>query len=272
MTRLLVAAACTLTLVSTGARPARAQPGGTGSPLPPTERVACGAYEAVPGGFTRPGRPSRVSIQRKGRILHIISDYAVEEVRCIRATGGETADLLVRTFSGGAHCCETLHVFALGDTLQPLLDYDSGNAQGVQVRDLDGDGRPELLLGDDGLSYFDDLSYAASPRPLPLVACRADDRFQDCTAKFPALLRDELRRRLSDLHPPASKEELPGVEGRALGVLALAVLLGEEEQGVAAIHEAAPSDALSAWIERARPKVREWASLRAAKLKAPDKR
>ncbi|MCK7574651.1 MAG: hypothetical protein MZV65_01210 [Chromatiales bacterium] len=50
-------------------------------------------------------------------------------------------------------------------TLEPkaprkILEYEGGNAGGFELRDLDGNGRLELLLGDDSFAYFDDLAYA----------------------------------------------------------------------------------------------------------------
>ena len=52
---------------------------------------------------------------------------------------------------------------------------------------LDGDGRRELVLGDDSFAYFEDLCYACSPAHLPLVACYTGTRFEDCTRRFPDL-------------------------------------------------------------------------------------
>ncbi|HEY3381959.1 MAG TPA: VCBS repeat-containing protein [Vicinamibacterales bacterium] len=233
----------------------------------PVRRLACGAYEAVPSAVGAEGRPSRLSIQKNGRLLVNVSDWAITALSCEDINGDSTLELLVSTHSGGAHCCATLHIWSLGLSPKPLLDYEGGNATDLEVRDLDGDGRKELLLGDDGLAYFDDLSYASSPASIPLVACFAVDRFQDCTTRFPEILRARMKIYSGRLHPPTSEDDEQEVRGAALGVLAIAVLLGEEEQSLSAVLQTTRSDVVMKWLERLRPRVRDWAAARGRKLK-----
>ncbi len=71
----------------------------------------------------------------------------------------------------------------------------------------------------------------------------------------------------SRLRLPGTDAELKDVEGAALGVLALSVLLGEEDAGVETVRRAVASDDVMRWLERARPKVRDWARTRGKKLK-----
>jgi hypothetical protein len=237
----------------------------------PVGRVACGAYEAVPGGVGQAGHPTRLSIQKDGRLLHTVSDWRITRVDCSDIDSDRTLELLVTTDSGGAHCCETLRVWSLGDELKPVLDYESGNAAGFELRDLDGDGRLELLLGDDTFAFYDDLSYAAAPRSVPLVACLENAAFRDCTTRFPEVLRASMARFATRLQAPGTGGDLKPVEGAALGVLAASVLLGEEEPAMESIRRAVASDEVMTWLERARPKVRDWAETRSKKLKGGNK-
>jgi hypothetical protein len=66
---------------------------------------------------------------------------------------------------------------------------------------------------------------------------------------------------------PHDEDSLKEAEGRALGVLALSELLGEEAQGLEAVRKAALDEKVMAWLTRALPQVREWVTARTQKLK-----
>jgi hypothetical protein len=259
--RHIVLAAAALTALVAFAVAAGAQPR-------PVARLTCGAYEAVPSGASSTGQPSRLSIQRNARLLLTVSDWSITRVECTDFNRDKAPELLVTSYSGGAHCCETLHVWSLeAKSPRKILEYAAGNAAGFDLRDLDGDGRQELLLGDDTFAYFGDLCYACSPMYVPLVACSVDRGFQDCTRKFPELVRSWLGRYLERLGPPTGPDDVPFVEGAALGVLALSSLLGEDEKGLETVRAAVKSDEVVRWLERARPQVRDWLDARGKKLK-----
>jgi hypothetical protein len=235
----------------------------------PVARVTCGDYAAVPSGVGENGHPTRLSIQKEGRLLEMVSDWWITRVECVDLENDKTLELLVASYSGGAHCCDTLRVW----TLEPkaprkILEYEAGNAGGFAVRDLDGNGRQELVLGDDSFAYFDDLSYAYSPRRIPLIACSGATGWRDCTRQFPDELRTVLADYVAHLAPIGSDDAArETVKGSALGVLALSVLLDEEEAGLATIRRTVSSDDVMKWLERARPKVRDWARTRGRKLR-----
>jgi hypothetical protein len=230
-------------------------------------RVTCGPFDAVPSGAGESGRPTRLSIQRDGRLLQTVSDWWITRVDCVDLGNDKTLELLVASDSGGAHCCETLRMWSLEPKApRKILEYEAGNAGGFELRDLDGSGRQELLLGDDSFAYFDDLSYAVAPNALPLVACLTDAGFQDCTTRFPEVLRESKARYAQRLQGFAVGADVKQAEGAALGVLALSVLLGEEEAGLDAVRRTVASDEIMQWLERACPKVREWARTRSRKL------
>lgn len=233
----------------------------------PVVRTACGEFEAVPSGADSSGRPTRIGIQRKGRLMVTVSDWAILRVDCADFNNDKTFELLVSTYSGGAHCCETLHVWALEKKPRKVLEYAAGNAGGFELKDLDGDGRQELLLGDDSFAYFGDLCYACSPSQLPMVACSTARGLEDCTRKYPDVLKSALPRYTARLAPPKSDSEVKDVEGAALGTLALWSLLGDEEAGLQAVRDAVRNDEVMKWLERARPQVRDWLSARGKRLR-----
>jgi hypothetical protein len=240
-------------------RPVSAQPS-------PVVRTTCGEFEAVPSGADAEGRPTRIGIQRKGRLMATVSDWVILRVACANFNNDKTFELLVSTYSGGAHCCETLRVWALEKKPRKILEYDAGNAGGFELKDLDGDGRQELVLGDDSFAYFGDLCYACSPSQMPMVACSTAKGLEDCTRKYPALLKAALARYTELLAPPKSDADLKDAEGPALGALAVWSLLGEEERGLQAIREAVKNDEVMKWLERARPVVRDWVAARGKRL------
>lgn len=230
--------------------------------------MTCAAFEAVTTGAVGL-RPTRLLLQRQGRVMTTVTDYAIAGVSCDDVTGDGEPELLARTVSGGAHCCETVRAWSLGDRPRLILEYAAGNAGGVSVRDLNGDGRAELLLGDDGLAYFDDLDYASSPSSLPLVACFANGSFRDCTTEHSEALREAAARLRERLEPSSSGTPPKRVRGAALGLFAVSLLLGEEDQARQTIQEAVQNEKLMAWLDRVTPKLRVWAEARGRKLKRP---
>jgi hypothetical protein len=233
----------------------------------PLERLSCGAYEMVPSGLAPDGRATRLAIQKDGRLLLSLTDWRITSGACEDLDADRAPELVVRTFSGAGGCCETVRVYALDDKPRLLLLYEGNNAIGLQVRDVDGDGRQELILGDDRFAHFGDLCDACSPSPLPLVACLAEGRVADCTARFSGLLRTERDRymaRLTGRPPDASFSQ---TAGNALGVLALSALLGEEDRGLEIVRAAVPDPKLDAWLAKALPQVREWIGARGKRLR-----
>jgi hypothetical protein len=123
-------------------------------------------------------------------------------VGCIFAIGGADTPLkvldldgdgepevVVDAFTGGAHCCSLAEVFRFTGSAYARVEADWGSNDYV-LRDLDGDGRPELR----GYDFaFEDAftSHAASYEP-PLVLAfdpAAQGGFRDVTRRFPALVR-----------------------------------------------------------------------------------
>ncbi len=67
-------------------------------------------------------------------------------------TGEGNPDVVVRSFSGGAHCCSATYVYDLGAALTPVLETAPSNCDGV-FEDLDGDGTLEFVTCDDVFAY-----------------------------------------------------------------------------------------------------------------------
>jgi subtilisin-like proprotein convertase family protein len=146
----------------------------------------------------------RVAIRRHGRLA--FSD-AVARVAChdcavsglstifddhplkIRDLDGDgEPEVLVDLYTGGAHCCFYSVVFRWdGQRYRgaPILWGDPG----YDLRDLNHDGRPELVTEDDRFAYAFTY-YAASVLPMRVLHYDRG-RFVDATGEFPALVRAE---------------------------------------------------------------------------------
>lgn len=79
--------------------------------------------------------------------------------------GDFVPDVVVSEYSGGAHCCTTWHVFALGSSMSELKipDYD---LDGFPFQDIDHDGRFEFILWE---SIFADWLSNSAYAELPTI-------------------------------------------------------------------------------------------------------
>jgi hypothetical protein len=104
-------------------------------------------------------------------------------------------EVLVDAFTGGAHCCATTEVFRRDPTgAYAAVGLRWGNA-GYEVRDLDSDGRPELVTADDTFAAAF-TAYAASYSPVRIVRFDARRRsgLVALTRRFAARVRSDLAR------------------------------------------------------------------------------
>jgi len=149
--------------------------------------------------------------------------------------GDGVNEAIVSHYTGGAHCCSEYLIFDAGPAGIASLDsFSFGNAGIDSLKDLDGDGIPEMRSYDDRFAYFDDISYAASPF-LPLILCRsADGTYTDCTPDFPDMLEEsaqEYEGFLAGAPQSASDASDEDKYGYSLGLLASYMRLGREDEG-----------------------------------------
>lgn len=238
---LLLAAACQPAPSGGPPRPATSTP----TPLPPP---AWGVLREA-GGFAVTDGRNRLPLPV---IRTAPPDVASWRLAHVADTDGDgRPEAIIQGYTGGAHCCFVYLVFeSRPDGIRQVDGFDLGNAGISQAADLDGDGRAELVAGDDRLAYFDDLPFAASPI-LPLILCRQDSgRFKDCTPNFPDRLEAEMGRAESALKDAvdgaASGRLNPETAGfvqrsQALKLLALAIRLGRPDGGRDRIRRLCPA-------------------------------
>jgi hypothetical protein len=122
--------------------------------------------------------------------------------------GDGEPEVLVDSFSGGAHCCLTARLLTWDGTGYAPTDFGYGDV-GYQLKDLDGDGRPELV-GNDLVFSGAFTAFAASAFP-PLVLHAEHGKFADVTKRFPALIRKDAAARLEDLRKAKKGDDVRGV-------------------------------------------------------------
>lgn len=84
-------------------------------------------------------------------------------------TGDKIEDVVVETYSGGAHCCYTQYILSLGPTLVFLDTIDHPG----KWTDRDHDGLWEVTAGDLTLDYWK-LPHSDSPMPIVVLEASRD--------------------------------------------------------------------------------------------------
>jgi hypothetical protein len=122
--------------------------------------------------------------------------------------GDGEPEVLVDTFSGGAHCCLTTRLLTWDGTGYQPRDIAWRDVS-YQLRDADGDGRLELVGADPRFSSVF-TAFAASAFP-PRVLQVVQGAPVDVTRRFPALVRADAKRRLRDLRAARRGADIRGV-------------------------------------------------------------
>ncbi len=100
---------------------------------------------------------------------------AIEDI-----TGNGIPELIIKGYSGGAHCCFHTYIIELSNPISILFDLDTGNS-GIEFKDLNNDGVMELVTNEDVFAYWY-TSFAASPMPEVVLSLqngkyRADPKY-----------------------------------------------------------------------------------------------
>lgn len=83
-------------------------------------------------------------------------------------TGNGIPNVVVTSYTGGAHCCFTLSIYELGEDASLFQRIDGAHTEPILV-DLDGDGVYEVDLRDWTFGYWR-TSFASSPAPRVILS------------------------------------------------------------------------------------------------------
>lgn len=151
------------------------------------------AWDAADFGVANP----RLAVTRAGTQYDpAIADDCLEgcilttdALKVVDLDGDEEPEVLVDTFSGGAHCCLSLRLYRWTGAGYARTSIDWGDVS-YTLRDLDHDEVPELV-GSDPIFSAAFTAYALSSFP-PLVLRWDAGRTENVTRKFPGLVRKDL--------------------------------------------------------------------------------
>ncbi|MDJ0542876.1 MAG: hypothetical protein PX637_00705, partial [Microcystis sp. M53601_WE4] len=135
-------------------------------------------------------------------------------------------EIIVSTYSGGAHCCTSLVIYTWQK--DKFIREETGflDGSGGSFEDLDGDNNYEFVTVDNAFLYAFS-SYAASFPPSRIYTFQ-QGKLADVTRKYPQELRKTLAAMLKAFQ--LAKKEKAEVNGILAGYVAQKILLGEYEE------------------------------------------
>jgi hypothetical protein len=116
-----------------------------------------------------------------------------KSIRIVDLDGDGELEVVFDMNTGGAHCCENTWIYRWDGATYTGTPRAWGDT-GYTLRDLDGDGIPELRSYDDRFAY-EFTSYAESWFPLQIFQYRSG-RLSDVTRRFPRLVAVDAARAL----------------------------------------------------------------------------
>jgi len=142
--------------------------------------------------------------------------------------GDGEPEVLVDTYSGGAHCCYSDLIYRFANGTYTHINQLWGDV-GATIKDLDANGTPELVTVADVFAYAF-ASYADSWLP-PLVERYSAGTLTDVTSNFPAVVKADAKRILKQL--PSARRQHRDLRGLVAAYVADQDTLGAKATGVA---------------------------------------
>jgi len=112
-------------------------------------------------------------------------------LRVLDLDGNGEPEVVYSAYSGGAHCCSIAQVYRFDGTGY-TADEQNFWDPGFRLKDLNGDGLPEWLTGDDAFAYRF-TAYAFSGLPVQVFRWSAG-AFTDVTKSFPKQIKSDAKR------------------------------------------------------------------------------
>lgn len=205
----------------------------------------------------RPSSPDSPSFEQittislNGQMLAQVGSSAEVDLSGRDVTGEGNPDLVIQTFSGGAHCCFSTVIYDLGATLRKVLETRPSNCGGT-LEDLDGDGSMEVVICDDLFAYTY-CPFASSPMPRVILKYRAGAGYVPASPDFAALYAEDIT-----MHREWAQQAVPGGYGEWDQTVKCAVLplvldylyIGQATQAWDALVQYYPHpDRLLLWAE-----------------------
>jgi len=146
----------------------------------------------------------------RGRTLREVRAWAITKVSSIRLLGPSKTEIEIALWSGGAYASFTRVYFSRRARLRNLLVFNGGSLDVREIRDLNRDGIPEIVVESPVLLDFSGYHFH---RPYPVIAIYGWDgsRYVDVTRRFPRQSQSEASSRLREIvnilkSPPVERE------------------------------------------------------------------
>ena len=138
-------------------------------------------------------------------------------------TGDGDPDAVLWTYSGGAHCCFSTHVYSLGAEITRIFVSQPSNCGG-EFQDLDADEVAEFVTCDDSFAYAF-CAYAGSPMPEVVLSYEPGAGFQPATASFSERYQDLIARHTEQAESAVGDKDLVTTYPDEVRCAVLAVVL-----------------------------------------------
>ncbi len=193
----------------------------------------------------------RLLLQKDGEETVLAEDYLVS-AELAEVTGEGLPELIVNTYSGGAHCCNTVSIFSLQDGEVITLSSGGWGSGGLaMVRDSDGDGRAELTLVKI-YEYIDGLCFACSPAVWRTFVWN-DGLFVDATKRYPDSTQKAAQDALAALEKALDSQSADGFDliFHATTYWVNSYALGRGEEAWARLAARLPPEVMN-WLKKNR--------------------
>jgi hypothetical protein len=152
------------------------------------------------------------------------SEFMLGKIWLQDLTGDDNAEVIVETYSGGAHCCTIHEVYTWTGEEFEEIDFGYRDGNGGEFQDLDNDEVFEYLTFD-GAFLYAFSSYAGSFPPSQILRI-GNNGLEDVTREYPERLRGTAWQMYQSIQ--SRDYELNGI---LAGYVAQKMLLGEFEEG-----------------------------------------
>lgn len=152
------------------------------------------------------------------------SEFMLGKIWLQDLTGDDNAEVIVETYSGGAHCCTIHEVYTWTGKEFEEINFGYRDGNGGEFQDLDNDEVFEYLTFD-GAFLYAFSSYAGSFPPSQILRI-GNNGLEDVTREYPERLRGTAWQMYQSIQ--SRDYELNGI---LAGYVAQKMLLGEFEEG-----------------------------------------
>ena len=153
-----------------------------------------------------------LTITVHGKVVRQLSYRSIDKIYRGDLDGNGLYEMIIRGYTGGAHCCFDLHIVPLEVKDPKVFSLPMANTEYIDFKDLDGDTIPEIVTWDDQYSYSFVLCFACSPT-IKVIADYADGRLK----LRPRLMERLTQPDLSRLKPSSISLEADGSAGASEG-------------------------------------------------------